>query len=63
MDGTILCYRDPAAAATRAASCKKAWAYRRSPGVNPGGGGPSADLGGSSNYSGENLEGRSGKWF
>ena len=63
MDDAIFTYRYYAHTVIRTVWCKKAWALCRSRGVSPGGTGPSADLGGSSNYSGENLEGRSGKWF
>lgn len=63
MDDTILRYRYSALSLIRGDRCKKAWASCGSRGVNLGGTVLSADLGGSSNYSGENLEGRSGKWF
>ena len=36
---------------------------REASGVSPGGAATGADLGGSSNYSSENLEGRSGEGF
>ena len=42
---------------------KRAWAWCRSRGVSLGGTVLSADLGGSSNYSNENFEGRSGEGF
>ncbi len=46
-----------------ALTSKRAWAWCRSRGVSLGGTALSADLGGSSNYSNENFEGRSGEGF
>jgi len=42
---------------------KRAWIWWRSEGESQRGTGSSADLGGSSNYSNENFEGRSGEGF
>eukprot|EP00166_Cyanidium_caldarium_P001284 ctg_1656.g507 len=46
-----------------AAACRRAWGSVRKRGRELRGTGPSADLGGSSNDSSENLEGRSGEGF
>ena len=43
--------------------CRRAWRLRRRLGVSLVGAASSADLGGSSKYSSENLEGRGGEGF
>jgi len=63
MDGAVawVLYSTPRAACARRS--KGAWWLQQRPGASPAGAASSADLGGSSKYSTEEIEGRRGEGF
>lgn len=63
MDGHSACHKYNATTASLFAGCGRVWARDEASSVNLGRTAPSVDLGGSSKYSNESFDGRSGEGF